>query len=334
MVFLLLRILFTVAFSHLLRLSQARTRWPMGAAAVNYLVAAVACAGWAAQVGGGWHGRTVLLGGLAGFTYVTSLLLILPSMRRSGVSLTGAVVQLALMLPVGVSIWRFGEYPNHFQWGGIGLTLVALPLLSAASAVASEEGRHGFSPLTLFLFLSTGASQVLMKEFSATCPPSGLALYSAALFASSTLFTCLWIIAARDWPGAARDGRQTADGGRQTMDDGRQTADGERRVGRDLPSSVGRLSSIVHRPSTAVDRRLFSVWGVGLAMGAVNMAQLVFLLLALRALPAVVVFPLSAALGIAVNAGASMLLWGERPPPAGWLGIALAIGAVALLNMR
>src|SRR5262249_38451935 len=103
MVFLLLRILFTVAFSHLLRLSQARTRWPMGAAAVNYLVAAVACAGWAAQAGGGWHGRTALLGGLAGFTYVTSLLFILPSMRRSGVSLTGAVVQLALMLPVGVS---------------------------------------------------------------------------------------------------------------------------------------------------------------------------------------------------------------------------------------
>src|SRR5688500_79021 len=119
MVFLLLRIVFNVSFSHLLRLSQARTRRPMAAAGVNYLVAAVACSGWALAAGQPLHPLTLLLGTLSGFAYVAAMVLLLPSMRRSGVALTGSLMQLALMLPVAVAIWRFGELPNTAQWVGI-----------------------------------------------------------------------------------------------------------------------------------------------------------------------------------------------------------------------
>ena len=292
MLFLLLRILFTVSFSHLLRLSQARTRRPMAAAAINYLVAAVICGAWAWAAGGAAHPLTLVLGGLAGFTYVTSLVMMLPAMRQSGVSVTGAVVQLSLMLPVGVAIWRFGEYPNAFQTAGIFLTMVALPLLSASRAVEPEAARKGFSPLTLLLFISTGASQVVMKEFSAARPHADLPLYSAALFAAATLFTWLWMVLSGD---TGRPGGEDAPEGE------------ERRIGE---------------------------WPLGGALGAINMLQLVFLLLALRQLPAVIVFPVSASLGIACNTFVSMLLWKERPPPAGWAGIVLAVGAVVLLNVR
>src|SRR5688572_9529713 len=89
MAYLALRILFTVSFSHLLRLSQVRSRRPLAAAGVNYLVAAIGCAAWALLARGAWAMPTVLLGALAGFTYVTSLLLILPAMRESGVAVTG-----------------------------------------------------------------------------------------------------------------------------------------------------------------------------------------------------------------------------------------------------
>lgn len=287
MLFLLLRILFTVAFSHLLRLSQARTRRPVGAAAVNYLVAALACGVWIAWTRGGWHPHTVVLGSLAGFTYVTSLVMILPAMQRSGVSLVGAVTQLSLMAPVGVSVWRFHEVPNRYQAGGIALSLVALPVLSATSSVQTEERRARFDPLILLLFASTSASQVLMKEFSATCPPGDLPLYSGALFAAATVFTLLWLA----WQGG---------GGSET------------------PSPEGGWAS--------------SEWAIGTVLGTANVLQLVFLLLALRSLPAVVVFPLSAVLGLSANVAASMLFWKERPPPAGWLGIGLAVGAVLLLN--
>src|SRR5438874_412986 len=147
--FLLLRVLFTVTFSHLLRMSQARTRRPMNAAAVNYLLAALACGVWALAARCGWHPATLLLGGLAGSTFFTGL------------------------------------------W----------------TALTGDTGR---------------------------------------------------------------------------------------------PDEA----SLSHGGGKAVNE-----WAVGALLGGANLGQLVFLLLALRTLPAVVVFPVSAALGILVNAVASMVLW-------------------------
>lgn len=295
MIYLFLRILFTVLFSHLLRFSQARCRRPLLAATVNYLVAAVAGLLWTLSAKAGWNGHTALLGAIAGLTYVTSLMLILPSMRISGVSITGAVVQLSLMAPVATAIWRFGELPNHWQFGGIGLTLIALPLLSAGRSTAGEPARSRLSPLILLLFASTGISQVVMKEFSALRPPSDLPLYTFSLFATSTLCTALWL---------AFDDRKPKEPDTEPSD------------------------------ATAPAPRRFNEWSVGIVLGTANVLQLVSLLLALRVLPAVIVFPVSAAMGIAANALASAVLWGERPSPAAWMGIGLSIGAVVLLNVR
>jgi multidrug transporter EmrE-like cation transporter len=80
--------------------------------------------------------------------------------------------------------------------------------------------------------------------------------------------------------------------------------------------------------------RLTGEWALGAILGVANLLQLLCLLLALRSLPAVVVFPVSAALGIVFNALASMLFWGERPAPRGWLGIALSVLAVVLLSWQ
>jgi multidrug transporter EmrE-like cation transporter len=219
-------------------------------------------------------------------------------MRKSGVSVTGAVVQVSLMLPVAVAIWRFREYPNGYQIAGMLLTLVALPLLSASTAVHASGGVPArFSPLTLVLFFSTGASQVVMKEFAGTRPEAELPLYSAALFAAATFFTYLWMALSGDTGQATAPPEDAGNGG---------TPDGKL-----IPESL-----------------------IGVALGLINVLQLLFLLRALHSLPAVVVFPVSAALGITANVLASVLLWKERPPMAGWIGIALAIAAVVLLNLK
>jgi drug/metabolite transporter (DMT)-like permease len=294
MVFLLLRIVFNVSFSHLLRLSQARTRRPMVAAGINYLVAAFACSGWAVAAGQPLHPLTLVLGTFSGFAYVAAMVLLLPSMRRSGVALTGSLMQLALMLPVAVAIWRFGELPNTAQWIGIALTVVALPILSTAKAVDVDEPLDkGAFWLPLGLFLSAGSSQVFMKEFSAARPPAELALFSAALFVSATIFTYAWMWLAKD------EGRPDA----RSF----SLADGEREIGE---------------------------WPLGIALGTMNVLQLVFLLLALRMLPAVIVFPISASCGIVVNVLVSRWLWKEQPPLAGWVAIAMAVVAVVLLNLK
>lgn len=295
MAYLLLRILFTVLFSHLLRFSQARCRRPLLAAAINYLVAAVAGLVWVLLSGAAWHPHTMLLGAVAGITYVTSLMLILPSMRISGISITGAVVQLSLMVPVAVAIWRFGEQPNRWQSAGIALTVVALPLLSAGRGTASDAPKMRWSPLILLLFASTGISQVVMKEYSALRPPSELPVYTFSLFAASTVCTFLWLA----W---------------------------ESRFARPVESETSNSPDGV--PQT------YGEWLLGTLLGGANVLQLVFLLMALEALPAVIVFPVSAALGITANALASAVLWGERPSFAAWLGIALSVCAVVLLNLH
>ena len=299
MLFLLTRILFTVTFSHLLRLSQARTPRPLSAAGINYLLAAIACTLWTWIARVAWHPQTVVLGAVAGVLYVVSMVLMLPAMRAGGVSVVGAIMQLALMIPVAFAIWRFGEYPNSHQLVGIVLTLISLPLLSFARATGPVEtlprspaekpsGAARWFPLLIaVLFLSGGASQTVMKEFAAVRPDAELPLYSAVLFVTATFCTYLWMILARD---------------------------------------TGRV------PDTVPEGRPIGEWPLGILLGAMNVLQLVFLLLALHELPAILVFPVSSSLGIICNTVVSLVLWGERPSPAGWLGIVLAIAAVVLLN--
>lgn len=287
MIFLALRIVCTISFSHLLRLVQMRTRRPRAAAAVNYLVAAAASAVWMAASGCDLRVESGALGLLAGCTYILCIVLMFRAMEESGVSVTGAVVQLALVLPIGVSIWRFDERPSTWQWAGIAVTAIALPLLGLASAVRDSQARRGFSASTLLLFFATGVSQVIQKEFAATRPRAELPVYSAALFATAAALSFPWLVR-----GGARSTGATASS-----------------------HSSSELS-------------------LGALLGTVNVLALLFLILALAALPAVVVFPISAAVGIVGNALASWVFWKERPSRRGWLGIALAAVAVVLFHFE
>jgi multidrug transporter EmrE-like cation transporter len=74
--------------------------------------------------------------------------------------------------------------------------------------------------------------------------------------------------------------------------------------------------------------------GLGAVIGLANAAQLGFLLRALETVPAMVVFPVSSALALVLNALASLAWWGERLTPATALGLVLAVVATVLLNSK
>jgi drug/metabolite transporter (DMT)-like permease len=71
---------------------------------------------------------------------------------------------------------------------------------------------------------------------------------------------------------------------------------------------------------------------LGAAVGLPNAAQLEFLLRAVETVPAIIVFPVSSALSLVLNAVASILWWGERLDRPTALGLALALAATVLLN--
>jgi drug/metabolite transporter (DMT)-like permease len=71
---------------------------------------------------------------------------------------------------------------------------------------------------------------------------------------------------------------------------------------------------------------------LGAAIGLPNAAQLEFLLRALETVPAIIVFPVSGALTLVLNAVVSLLWWGERLDRPTALGLVLALVATVLLN--
>jgi multidrug transporter EmrE-like cation transporter len=308
MLFILLRVLFMTAFAQLLRFSQARGGRVMSVVLVNYAFATLFCL--ALAVNGaelGWSGVTLACGVVGGAAYLLSLLLLLPAMNESGVAVSVAVLQLAVLVPVATSIVAFGERPSLAQMLGLVLAVSALVVLSVTTSAPSgaepQPGRKSrrFSPLLVPLFFVTGLSGVAMKTFQQFGPPRERMSFNAALFATATLSTLVAM------------GRSPAP---------------RRRVAPPAPAAFQRRARALRLTSPLA-------WtGVGLVLGAVNAGQLVFLMLALATAPAMIVFPISSALSLVANAAASVLFWREYLRPAGWLGLVLALAATVLLNLH
>lgn len=71
----------------------------------------------------------------------------------------------------------------------------------------------------------------------------------------------------------------------------------------------------------------------GALLGTANLGNYLFLILALTVLPGVVVYPVMAAGEVGLMALAGVLLWRERLRPLSWVGIALAVLAVVLVQL-
>ena len=71
----------------------------------------------------------------------------------------------------------------------------------------------------------------------------------------------------------------------------------------------------------------------GAALGAANLGNYLFLILALTMLPGTVVYPATAAGEVGLMALAGVLIWRERLGARGWAGVALAVVALVLLQV-
>jgi drug/metabolite transporter (DMT)-like permease len=74
-----------------------------------------------------------------------------------------------------------------------------------------------------------------------------------------------------------------------------------------------------------------AAWGLG--VGAPNLGASYFFVMALAILPASLVFPFVSATALTLTAVAGAAVFGERLGATGWTAIALAAGAVVLLNL-
>jgi drug/metabolite transporter (DMT)-like permease len=89
------------------------------------------------------------------------------------------------------------------------------------------------------------------------------------------------------------------------------------------PSSSARVPGQGTTPATLK-------WGA--LLGTANLGNYVFLVLALTTLPGLVVYPVIAAGEVGLMAAAGVILWKEKIGIRSWLGIALAVAAIILIQ--
>ena len=68
-------------------------------------------------------------------------------------------------------------------------------------------------------------------------------------------------------------------------------------------------------------------------LGAANLGNYLFLVLALSVLPGIVVYPVIAAGEVGLMAVAGVAIWRERLGVPSWVGVGLAVAALVLLQV-
>ncbi len=196
-------------FGVIVRHAQRRGYRVLWVGAVNYIVAATFNALLALSQGPvHLSSRTWQLAVPAGLAYALNFRIINASMRRKGLAVPSAVMQLAVIIPLAFSVLAWGEQPGALQILGIALGLGALTLLATDKAQAAEAPAAPVKteqmPLLFLslLFLLQGACSLAPKAFAELAPAGESRLYLTLLFGAAAL-TFL-----PEWLGPLRPRRQ------------------------------------------------------------------------------------------------------------------------------
>jgi drug/metabolite transporter (DMT)-like permease len=317
MLFLALHILGNAAFLLLVRVGRGRRfDYPLVGLA-NYATAAVLAALallW--QAPPALDQRAAAFGAANGAQYQVTYLLMFALYGVLGVAVTSSLLRLAVIVPVLASVFLWGEWPTLAQGVGLLLAGAALPLLSSTAPRPTGKGEASRAPapavrlpvpvsiLAGATVLISGVGLLAAKAFAELDRAEQRPVYVLAVYAVATLLAVL------AWPWRARF--QNGGGGAPSLP-----------AGAPAPAPAA-----VHRGRAARSLAL------GALVGAVNIGQIWVLLPALAQVPGVIAFPLAAAGGLALAILGARLLWHERVSRPVGTGIALAMLAAILANVR
>ncbi|MBP3652574.1 MAG: EamA family transporter [Clostridia bacterium] len=173
MIYLLLNMICGAMLSIVIRFSEGRVRSSTGMIACNYLTCMV-MAGCFLGFGGRLlpsaegFGKTFGLGMLNGVFFMTAMMANRYNIKRVGMVLPSLFSKLgALLVPLVISIFLFGEMPGVLQVAGFALAIVAIVLMNLRS------GKQNVTPsATLFLLLLTeGLASSMSKVYRETGNP-------------------------------------------------------------------------------------------------------------------------------------------------------------------
>jgi len=187
--YLVLYVLFMLAFSQTLRYAQRRGEGVLTVSAVNYVAAAVLSAAIFLVSGPTAPSERVVaaaLGAAAGVLFFVTLLIMLACYRRVGVGITVALMGMGVVLPVVASNVCWGEAMTPARWVAVGLLPVAVVLMRPVNGLQRRITLRGDVLLAL-AFVAPGVTGILHRAVREYAPDSGRELYQAVLFAAAAI---------------------------------------------------------------------------------------------------------------------------------------------------
>lgn len=163
MLFVIAAALSITCLNLIMRYSTTKTETLWGVILGNYLTAAGIMALLVLSNGGGnVSAFTIGLGAMTGLTYSAGMYLNLKLMGKRGAAITSSMIQLAVLIPIGVSVFFYGETISSTQLIGIILAVSSLPLLAAKPMEKLELDREVI-PMILVAITVVGFSQLSSK---------------------------------------------------------------------------------------------------------------------------------------------------------------------------
>jgi drug/metabolite transporter (DMT)-like permease len=188
MIWMLLCILSGAAFGHIMRNAQVRHCAMPWVGALNYALAAVACWAWLVlSPSGSLTLKAALLGSFAGACLVAAYFLMNVAFRAAGVGITMSVQWLGVVVPVAASILIWREIPGWVQAVGLGLAVIAFPLLASGNNGSAAQGSRWKILILASLFLLEGAICLSMKIYSKLAPPGTEAPFLCFQFSAAAV---------------------------------------------------------------------------------------------------------------------------------------------------
>lgn len=199
MIYLLLAIACSAALSIVMRLSEGRVKSDTGMIATNYLTCIVIAYCMIGSDGiiptGEAAPRTLGMGLVGGFFYMSSLLVMKYNIRKNGIVLPVIFQKLGLLVPLAMSILLFGERPTAVQVIGFAVSVAAIVLINY------EKGHLAFNLPLLFLLFADGLAAAMSKVYDVFGVPELENHFLLFTFGSAFAFSILVVILKKERPG-------------------------------------------------------------------------------------------------------------------------------------
>ena len=296
-----------------LKRADARSLERLPLVRINYAVAAIL--GFFATVALGQSHispPTTLLAVVTGATFVAGMLVWIRAIKAAGLALSVVAMRTAVVIPLVASVLIWHENPSLLEIAGSFVALLALALVlsevARAKLAKSESLTADRQPpsATANCKLQTGNSRAA-RGHSSLANSSSL-LWLSLLFLTEGLVMVPALVFRKELPQAENMPFQTV-----------------------IFITAFFITTAFYYARRARPSPETLKWGA--LLGTANLGNYLFLVLALSVLPGLVVYPAIAAGEVGLMAVAGVVLWKEKVGVRSWLGIALAILALVLIQL-